>query len=63
MDDEEYLAGLQAKLSERTPIPGREIADIKARITHLMNIGEDYNLRNPAVEGSSQQRAVSTTQS
>lgn len=65
IDDDEYLVGLRAKISGQTPIPGREIADIRARITHLMNIGEDYNLRNPPVEtfSQAQQRAVSTTQS
>lgn len=47
-------ASLQANLQAQGLItPSRTIADIRARIVHLMDIGEDYNLRNPPASGSS----------
>lgn len=47
MDDHRYLDRLQARIREQGVIsPLRSIEDIKARINNLMDIGEDYNLRN-----------------
>lgn len=53
MDDHRYLDRLQAKIQEqRVNSPLRSFEEIKARIAHLMDIGEDYNLRNPPAAAS-----------
>lgn len=55
MDDQRYLDRLQAKIQEQRMIsPLRSIEEINARVNNLMDIGEDYNLRNPPAEASSQ---------
>lgn len=54
MDDHRYLDRLQAKLREQHVFSLlRSIEDIKARVKTLMDIGEDYYLRNPPAEASS----------
>lgn len=46
-------ASLQANLqAQGLSTPFRTIADIRERIIHLMDVGEDYNLRNPPASGS-----------